>query len=116
MDQKTLMAKAAQAIRQLEAENKSLRTKVEGLEKTASFAQTLSQQVEAAKVVLQLVSDGETDPGDALDKFAEVCNLSQLQITELLRKEDAEEIGHVKKDSTGVGDENPLLSFLFGAR
>jgi hypothetical protein len=116
MDQKELMAKAAQAIRQLEAENKGLRAKLGSLEKTANFAQTLSQQVEAAKVVLQLVNDGETDPGDALDKFAEVCSLNQTQIAELLRKDDAEKIGHIKSDSVGVGDGNPLLSYLLSSR
>jgi len=116
MNSKELMAKAAQAIRQLEAENKTLKAKCEGLEKTASFAKTLSQQVEAAKVVLQLVSDGETDPGDALDKFAEVCSLSQTQIADLLRRDDAEKIGHIKSDSVGVGDGNPLLSYLLSSR
>jgi len=116
MDSKALMAKAAQAIRQLEAENKSLRSKVEGLEKTASFTKTLSQQVEAAKVVLQLVKDGEADPEDILEKFAEVCGLSETQITELLRKDDSEKLGHVKKDSLAPGEDNPLLSYLLGAR
>jgi len=114
MDQKALMAKAAQAIRQLEAENKSLLEKVEGLEKTASFTKSLSQQVEAAKVVLRLVRDGEADPEDVLEKFAEVCNLSEDQLSELFRK-DTEKIGCIKSDSL-VADENPLMSYLLGIR
>ena len=112
---KTLMAKAAQAIRQLEAENKNLRSKMEGLEKTASFAESLSKQVEAAKVVLRMVADGETDPGDALEKFAQACSLSKCQVEELLRKQDVEKVGHIKGDSF-YSEGDPLTSFLLGTR
>jgi hypothetical protein len=110
-----LMAKAAQAIKQLEADNKTLRTKLEGLEKTASFAQNLSKQLESAKVVLQMVVDGETDPGDALEKFGEVCNLDGTQVEELLRKQDVEKVGHIKGDSFS-SEADPLVSYLLGTR
>jgi len=112
---KLLMAKAAGAIRQLEAENKMLRTKMGDLEKTASFAQGLSKQLESAQVVLRMVADGETDPEDALEKFAEVCSLSKPQVEELLRKQDVEKVGSIKGDSF-YSEADPLVSFLLGTR
>lgn len=114
--EREIMAKAAQAIRQLEAEKRSLQEKLDTLEKTASFAKGLSKQVEAARVALRLVADGETDPGDVLEKFAQICELSPSQIEELLRNGDSEKLGQVRAGSGADGDDNPLLAYLLGSR
>jgi hypothetical protein len=113
MDQHDLMKKAAQAIRQLEKEKQGLLEKLEDLEKTASHSEELAKQAEAAQIVLRLVADGEADPEDALDKFAEVSTLDKSNIELLLRKCETEKLGQVKVDSVSA-DVDPLTSYLLG--
>ncbi|MEN6550131.1 MAG: hypothetical protein ABFE07_29150 [Armatimonadia bacterium] len=113
--EREIMAQAAQAIRRLEAENLRLQERLGTLEKTASFAQGLSKQVEAARLALRLVADGETDPGDVLEKFAQICELSPSQIEQLLRNGDSEKLGQVRAGPGADGDDNPLLAYLLGS-
>ena len=87
-----LMTKAAKLVRTLGAENESLKERVESLEKTASSFSEFEKQAEAAKVVLKLVADGEVDPEDALEKYAEVLTLTPGQVKLVLRKADVETI------------------------
>lgn len=114
--EREIMAKAAAAIRQLEAEKRSLQERLDALEKTASSSAQLGKQVEAARVALRSVADGETDPGDVLEKFAQLCELSADQVAELLRNGDAEKLGQVRAESGAEGDDNPLLAYLLGSR
>jgi len=106
LDQKEreIMAKAASAIRRLEAENLELRERVNGLEKSASSSKQLEKQVRAAEVVLRLVADGETDPEDAIEKFAQVCELEAEQIEKVLGRSDSEGLGRVREEGPAVDD------------
>lgn len=113
MSGRELMVKAAKAIRQLETEKKALEQKLAEQEKVASQINALGRQVEAAKVVLQLVADGDADPEDALEKFAEVSEMSASEIELVLGKREQEKLGHVKVASADA-DFNPLVSYLLG--
>ena len=108
-----LMKKAAVAIRNLGAENDDLRSKIECLEKSASSLSEIQKQAEAARIIVQLVADGDVDPEDALEKFAEVTSLSAEEIKLVLRKCEAESIGHVKVASS-ADMSDPLTAFLLG--
>lgn len=114
--EREIMAKAASAIRRLEAENRSLREKLSDLEKTASSSEKLGRQMRAAELVLRSVRDGETDPEDALEKFAQVCDLSSEEVERELGKVVSNELGKVAESSFAAGDDNPLLAYLLGMR
>ena len=108
-----LMKKAAATIRHLGSQNEDLKGQVEALTETASSVGEIKKKAEASKIVLQLVADGEVDPEDALEKFAEVATLSAEEIKLVLRKCDVESIGHVKTASVDeVSD--PLSAYLLG--
>jgi hypothetical protein len=107
------MTKAAKLVRQLGAENESLKERVDSLEKTASSLGEIEKRAEAAKIILQLVADGEVDPEDALEKYAEVLTLTPEQIKLVLRKAEIVKIGHVDADST-ADDSDPITTFLLG--
>lgn len=108
-----LMTKAAKLVRTLGAENQGLKEKVDSLEKTASLSSELEKKAETAKVVLKLVADGEVDPEDALEKYAEVLTLTSEQVKLVLRKADVEAIGHVKVASA-ADNSDPIVAFLLG--
>lgn len=109
-----LMKKAAQVVRHLGAENESLKSKIEELEGTASSLDELTKKASAAEIVVNLVADGDVDPEDALDKFAEVSELSEEQIKLVLRKREAESIGHIKVASA-ADIMDPISAYLLGS-
>jgi len=113
MSKPNLMKKAAAAIRHLGSENQDLKDQVEDLKKTASSLSEIEKASNASKIVLQLVADGEVDPEDALEKFAEVCTLTPAEIKLVLGKCESESIGRVKTASVdAVAD--PLSAYLLG--
>jgi hypothetical protein len=108
---KQLMKKAAEAIRKLGSENEGLKRQVEDLQKTASSLGELEKKASAAEILVKLVADGELDPEDALEKFAEVLTLTPEQIKLVLGKSRGEQIGHVKVASAD-SDIDPLSAYL----
>ena len=108
-----LVKKAAAAIRTLGSENESLKQHIATLKETASSLDEVEKTANASKIVLQLVADGEVDPEDALEKFAEVATLTAEEIKLVLRKSDVESLGHVKVASAAI-DSDPLTAFLLG--
>lgn len=108
-----LMTKAAKLVRTLGAENESLKEKVDSLEKTASSSGELEKQAKAAKVILKLVADGEVDPEDALEKYAEVLTLTPEQVKLVLGKADMETMGHIKVASA-ADESDPIVAYLLG--
>jgi len=108
-----LMKKAATVIRTLGSENQGLKDQLEELKKTASSLGEAEKTSNASKVILQLVADGEVDPEDALEKFAEVATLSAEEIKLVLGKCQAESMGHVKTASADF-EADALTAFLLG--
>jgi len=107
------LKKTAAAIRHLGAENESLRSEIVELKKTASSLGDSRKQSEAAQLVLQMVAEGDVDPEDALEKFAEVTSLSAEEIKLVLQKCEVESIGHVKVASA-TDNTDPLTAYLLG--
>lgn len=108
-----LMKKAAVTIRSLGTENAELKSEIDELKKTASDLSEVEKKADAAQVVVKLVADGEVDPEDALEKFAEVSSLSAEEIKLVLGKCEAVNMGHVKVASAADAVD-PLTAFLLG--
>ncbi len=108
-----LMKKAAVTIRQLGSENQSLKGQIEALEGTASSFGEAEKVANTSKAVLGLIVNGEVDPEDALEKFAELSDLSAEEIKLVLGKCEVEEIGHIKAASADL-ESDPLSAYLFG--
>jgi len=108
-----LMKKAAVTIRSLGTENAELKSEIDELKKAASDLSEVEKTASAARVVVQLVADGEVDPEDALEKFAEVSSLSAEEIKLVLGKCEAVDLGHVKVASS-ADTADPLTAYLLG--
>ena len=108
-----LMVKAAHAIRALEQKTSQLQGENESLRESVSSLKEFEKKAQAANTVLQLIVDGEVDPEDAIEKFAEVSEMTEDEIKLILRKSDMDKLGHVKIASVDVSSD-PLSAYLLG--